>query len=99
MKRILTAMLVIGLCLAGRVGAGDGYMEARRLVSEGKILPLQKILDDLRQFQKGQVLEVEFDSDHSRMIYEIEILDAQGTVWELKVDAVSGEIIEQELED
>jgi uncharacterized membrane protein YkoI len=33
------------------------------------------------------------------MIYEIEMLDVKGTVWELKVDAVTGEIIEQELED
>jgi uncharacterized membrane protein YkoI len=92
-------MLVIGLCLAGGVAAGDGYMEARRLVSEGRILPLEAILENLRQFQKGQVLEVEFHGDRRRMIYEIEILDTQGTVWELKVDAVSGELIEQELED
>lgn len=99
MKRIFTSMLVIGLCLAGSAVAGDGYMEARRLVSEGKIQPLEKIVEDLRAFQPGQILEVEFDNDRHRMIYEIEILDAQGTVWELKVDAVSGEIIDQELED
>lgn len=74
-------------------------MDARRLVREGKILSLEQILERIGRVRPGQVLEVEFGQEHRSMIYEIELLDTQGTVWELKVDAVSGEIIEQELED
>lgn len=92
-------MLMFVLFLCGGAGADDGQMQARRLVSEGKILPLEQILAGIRQFRPGQILEVEFDEKHHQMIYEIEMLDVQGTVWELEVDAVTGEIIEQELED
>ncbi len=92
-------MLMFVLFLCGGAGADDGQMQARRLVSEGKILPLEQILAGIRQFRPGQILEVEFDEKHHQMIYEIEMLDVNGTVWELKVDAVTGEIIEQELED
>ncbi len=92
-------MLMFVLFLCGGAGADDGQMQARRLVSEGKILPLEQILAGIRQFRPGQILEVEFDEKHHQMIYEIEMLDVKGTVWELKVDAVTGEIIEQELED
>jgi uncharacterized membrane protein YkoI len=92
-------MLMFVLFLCGGAGADDGQMQARRLVSEGRILPLEQILAGIRQFRPGQILEVEFDEKHHQMIYEIEMLDVKGTVWELKVDAVTGEIIEQELED
>ncbi len=99
MQRLLAIFLLIGIGLANASAEGDGYMEARRLVREGKILPLEQILDKLSQFKSGQILEVEFDQGRRGMLYEIELLDGQGTVWELKVDAVTGEILEQELED
>jgi uncharacterized membrane protein YkoI len=99
MKQFLAAMLLFAIGLANVGADGDGYLEARRLVREGKILPLEQVLEGLTQFQSGQILEVEFDDHHRRMLYEIELLDSQGTVWELKVDAVTGEILEQELED
>ncbi len=99
MKQFLVLFLLIGIGLTNVSADGDGYLEARRLVREGKILPLEQILDGLSQFKSGQILEVEFDDRRQGMRYEIEILDSQGTVWELKVDAVTGEILEQELED
>ncbi|MEJ2454492.1 MAG: PepSY domain-containing protein [Candidatus Thiodiazotropha sp.] len=99
MKQFLALFLLIGIGLSNVSADGDGYLEARRLVREGKILPLEQILDGLSQFKSGQILEVEFDDHRQGMRYEIEILDSQGTVWELKVDAVTGEILEQELED
>jgi uncharacterized membrane protein YkoI len=99
MKSLVTTMLIFVLFLCGGAVADDGQMQARRLVSEGRILALEEILTNIRQFRPGQILEVEFEEKHDRMIYEIEILDTQGTVWELKVDAVTGELLEQELED
>jgi len=45
------------------------------------------------------VLEIELDEDHGRTIYEIELLDEQGRVLELEVDAATGEILQQEYDD
>ena len=99
MKRILAAILTVGIGLSSASGDEEAYLEARRLVLEGKILPLETIIAGMDRFRSGQVLEVEFEQEGHHMIYEIEILDARGTVWEVKVDAVTGELLEQELED
>jgi uncharacterized membrane protein YkoI len=81
------------------VSGNDSHLEARQLAREGKILSLEQIFERIGPAWAGQILEVELDSEHGRMIYEIEMLDERGTVWELKVDAVSGDILDQELED
>jgi uncharacterized membrane protein YkoI len=99
MKPFVSTLFAVGVCCCGSLAAGDGYLDARRLVREGKILPLERILERIKQVQPGQVLEVEFGGNDRYIIYEIELLDNRGTVWELKVDAETGEIIEQELED
>jgi uncharacterized membrane protein YkoI len=99
MKRIATLVCVVLFCLSAAVSGDDSHLEARQLAREGKILSLEQILERIRQDRAGQILEAELEPEHGRMIYEIEILDERGAVWELKVDAVSGDILEQELED
>ena len=45
------------------------------------------------------MLETELEQKRGGYIYEVEMLDDNGEVWELKFDAASGELLEQELED
>ena len=90
---------VILLCLSAGLTADESQQEARQLHREGKILSLQEILQGIGQTHPGQILEVELEPEHGHVLYEIEILDPQGTVWELKVDAATGAILERELED
>lgn len=97
--RIVSYILITGLLLTGTVTADDSYLEARRLAAEGKIQPLEFILKQIQAVQPGEVLEVELEHDEGRVLYEIELLDERGMVQELKVDAVSGRILEQKLED
>ena len=95
-------LLLLGalLCwLGATVLADDSHLEARDLAREGKILPLQQILQRLEKVQPGQILEVELEREHGLLIYEIELLDDQGRVWEFELDAASGEILEREEED
>jgi len=97
--RLTTLGFMMLTCLSNMAPADDSYREARRLAAEGEIQPLASILERIQTEQPGGILEVELDRKRGRMIYEIEILDKQGTVWELKVDAVSGEILKREAED
>lgn len=92
---------IIGLLLflGAAAYADDDHREARRLAAEGEIQPLVSILERIQAQQPGSILEVELERKKGRMIYEIEILDQQGTVWELKVDAVTGEILKHKVED
>ncbi len=92
-------LLISTLLIHAQVVADDGYEEARRLSESGEILPLGTLLSTIQKQQPGRVLEVEFEEVRGRYLYEIEFLDERGAVWEFKVDAVTGEILESELED
>jgi uncharacterized membrane protein YkoI len=79
--------------------ADEGYEEARRLTESGAILPLEELMPTIQAQQPGRILELELEREGGRYLYEIEILDEQGAVWEFKVDATTGEVVERELED
>ena len=74
----------------------DDHDEAYELMQSGEILPLETILEITRKQVHGRVLEVELESEDKRLIYELEVLDQKGVVWELKVDAKTGSVIEKE---
>lgn len=66
---------------------------ARQALQAGKVLPLRTVLDQIeRQFQ-GQVVKVEFEHDDGRFIYEMRLLQANGQMAKLKVDAVDGRVL------
>ena len=46
--------------------ADDDYIEARRLLDSGEILPLEVILGNVRQIFPGKVLEVELEKGFCR---------------------------------
>ena len=77
-------------------GIADDHDEAYELLRSGEILPLEKILEISREQVQGRILEVELEHEDELLIYELEVLDKQGIVWEIKVDATTGTIIEKE---
>lgn len=96
MGRLTIAGLTIFMLSGYSNSYADDHDEAYQLLRSGEILPLEKILQITRKQIQGRVLEVELEHEDDRLIYELEVLDGQGIVWELKVDATSGIIIEQE---
>jgi len=78
--------------------ADSDHLKARRLVESGEIMPLEKILERLQDNAAGQVLEIQLESEDGSSVYEIEWLDANGQVWEWKIDARNGQRISQERE-
>lgn len=94
-------MLVAGLALmaAGPVAAGDSQ-KAKRLNEAGEILPLENILDkSAKLYPDGHIIEIEFDEEAGRYIYEVETVDPQGVVWELEFDARTGEVLKRSQDD
>ena len=96
-KWILSACLLLAP-FAGVLADSD-HMEARRLVESGSILPLERVLESVHRHWSGRILEVELESKRGGYIYEVELLDDHGAVWELKIDAVSGKLLKTEQED
>ena len=74
----------------------DDHDEAYELLRSGEILSLENILEISRKQVQGRILEVELEHKNERLIYELEVLDKQGIVWEIKIDASTGTIIKKE---
>lgn len=95
----ITALVTMAFMISTPSLADVGYKEARRLTESGAILPLGTLLPKIQAQQPGTILELELERHKKRYIYEFEILDEQGAVWEFKMDAATGEILKRELED
>lgn len=79
--------------------AGNDHLEARQLQAAGNILPLQQLLDIIRENHPGTVLELELEHKGKRVIYEVEILGKDGQVTKLYIDAQTAEIIRSKKDD
>lgn len=104
MKIRVTLALVAGLILLSLIPtryvvADDDSQRARLLQQQGNILPLEQIIQSAMAIKSGQILETELDDEDGRYLYELDILDQHGQVWELELDASTGELIELENED
>ena len=77
---------------AAERGHGDHDL-ARQALERGQVLPLRQVLDKIEREQRGQVLKIEFEHDDGRYIYEIRLLQADGRMAKLKVDAVDGKLL------
>lgn len=75
------------------VHAGSDHDSARAAVQGGQVLPLKTLLGRLERTHPGQVLEVELESDDGRWVYEVRLLQADGRLLKLDVDAASGEVL------
>ena len=66
--------------------------EVRRAVESGEIHSLADILAALRGKLPGEVAGVEIEHRGDRWRYEFRVVDSQGRLFEVYVDARSGEI-------
>lgn len=95
-KLITVSLLII---LSAALYADDDHDDAKRLLESGEILALEIVLEKARKLRAGKVLEVELETKKGKKIYEIELLDSDGTVYELKYDAKTGEHLSTEKEN
>jgi len=65
---------------------------ARQAVERGEIRPLANILEAVRGQLPGDVVGVEIESKNGRWMYEFRVLDADGRLFDVYIDARSGEI-------
>lgn len=79
--------------------AEESPATARKLLASGQILSLEKITKAAKAIKPGEVLETELERKHGIYVYELEILDDKGLVWELKLNAKTGQLIKMEQDD
>jgi uncharacterized membrane protein YkoI len=98
---IVMIALVIGITMSlmPQAGSGESPAVANKLSSKGEILSFEKISKLAKTHKPGEIIEVELEKKHGRYIYEVEILDSGSQVWELKLDAKTGQLLKMELDD
>jgi len=77
----------------GGVESQNGQNAVRFVERHSDILSLDEILRKADEQHSGRVLESELEQKNGRYVYEVELVDARGRVWELKFDARTGEVL------
>jgi uncharacterized membrane protein YkoI len=101
-KRSLLMASAAGVLLMSgmpSVTAEEDHVVARKLQESGQILSFEKIAEHARAAKAGEILETELELKEGHYIYEVEILDSAGKVWELKLNAKTGALIKIEADD
>lgn len=92
----IVSFVATGLLLAGPAVADEDSKHAKRLQDAGTILPLETIIKKTTElYPGGRVVETDFDDDFNRHVYEVEIVDAEGVVWDMDIDATTGDVIKR----
>ena len=92
----MSSVLLIAFMLLGPLHAAfadDDYMEAKRLLETGEILPLEDLLKNLRQIFPGKILEIELEREDHQIVYEVELLGKDGIVREIYINARTGKVL------
>lgn len=71
----------------------------RAWVEAGKILSFEEIFQLNKSHLSGEILDLEVEKKHGRIVYEIEKLKENGEVSEVYIDAVTGQFLKEEAED
>lgn len=101
MRRLaILAVTLVPLAIAGQPAHADKDSRERAELNaarkRGDILALSEILDRLPDQIGSNVIEVEFESDDGRFLYEIYYLGADGRRREITVDARDASILDHE---
>ena len=99
-RKVNSGIFIVLMCLPLVSPADDiDHDDAYRMQQAGKILPLETILEKAKHFHDGKALEVELEKDRGKLVYEVKILDNEGILWEMRLDATDGSIVHVEKED
>jgi len=82
--------------MVGSLFASD--FDVRDLETNGKIMKLSLVLEKVHQVYPGRIIEVELEKENGILVYEIQIIDHQGVIWEISLNAKTGELLHKEKE-
>ncbi len=70
------------------------HEQARQAVAAGEALPLRVVLGRIAPDYPGRVMNIQFQRDHGAWVYRIRVLQKGGELLKLKVDALTGKVID-----
>lgn len=96
--------ICLGLVLTAAWASGKhdhdhDHDRARAAVEAGEILPLPALLEQLQRTNPGQVLALVLDKEDGRWVYEVKLLQPDGRLVKLEVDARTAQVLEVKTKD
>jgi uncharacterized membrane protein YkoI len=71
----------------------SAYELARQAVGRGEALPLHEVRHYLQRVAPGKVVATQYEFEFDRWVYEFKVVDPQGRLRKVHIDARSGELI------
>lgn len=101
---MLRFVLLAFFLLPAVLWADAGQYRSRTAVQSGEVMPLRQVLEIIESSHPGQVLEVELErerrhrknngmSEVPQWIYEIKLLNKEGRLQKIIVDAKTAEVL------
>lgn len=76
----------------------DISADVMQLVKEGKLLSSETLLKRYAERLDGRLLDIKAEREKGRVVYEFEIMRADSVIYEIEIDAATGEWLEEEAE-
>jgi len=100
--RILALAAVLALCtprsgLTAEPAWDEGdlsYDRARRAVRSGEAMPLPEAMARLRATIQGNLIATEYEYEFDRWVYEFTVIDMEGKLRRVHLDARTGELVQ-----
>ncbi|MDH3664023.1 MAG: PepSY domain-containing protein [Alphaproteobacteria bacterium] len=74
----------------------DDHRRARQAFERGEIMSLGALLENVDAIIPGEIIDVEFEKEDGIWVYEIYVVDKNGNLLEVFVDASTGSILKIE---
>jgi uncharacterized membrane protein YkoI len=103
MQKILAALLLLTQLAPAALGdaprnwADDNHShdKARRAVERGEAMTVGKVMDILRSKVPGDIVATEYEHEFDRWVYEFKVIDREGKLRKVHIDAATGGLIEE----
>ena len=102
MKKLIALSCAAFLGLGSAAAFADDDIsrdEAARLVEQGTIQSLESLEQKALSIKPGQITDRDLDRDDGRYEYQLDITADDGTKWDIKLDAATGEVLKTERDD
>ena len=96
-KALLFASLLLLLLFTTGVNFASD-LDVRDLETNGKVMKLSRVIEKINKVYPGRIIEVELQKENGILVYEIQIIDHQGVIWEISLNAKTGELLHKEKE-
>lgn len=95
MGGLLLVPLALGQARQGWQDDNHSYDKARRAVERGDALPVTEVMRHLRANVQGDIVATDYEYEFERWVYEFKVVDKQGRLRKVHVDAATGAMIDE----